>query len=486
VAGSFAAAAAWAQPAREVDPGADAVSTPPRSAADAPRADASFGPRIVIERIEIAGNRLTAEHLIRRALPVAPGDALRAGDPRLAAVRYKLLALGYFREVTVALRKGSRRGHVVLAIAVEERGTVVLNKIYLGTSGATPWWAGVDLGDRNFAGLGVEIGGGAVYAADSDLVGGTPQWAAQLRGGIAPIGDTAIGAHAAVTHIDASEPYRTSGESSSGAPADFRAFSYRRTGALVGAAYDLTPLARVTVDARFEQVDAELPAAPMRELPDGNIVPVDLQLEPGDSRLATAALAFERDTRPDPVLPFTGDRLALRVELGQRWLGGDYEFATLLGRYERWFPVAGTRHVVSLHVTGGCVLGDAPRFERFYVGDLNRLITPRALGLVVSTVPSRDLLGTSADAVTYGEIAGLAEVGYTYRLFRRRGLVYGGDLFVGVGAIALATRDQLGAGRRAFYRALPVDLVFDFGLKLDTEVGIFELTFANALGRVPL
>lgn len=33
--------------------------------------------------------------------------------------------------------------------------------------------------------------------------------------------------------------------------------------------------------------------------------------------------------------------------------------------------------------------------------------------------------------------------------------------------------------------ALPLDLVLDAGLRVDTEVGIFELTFANALGRVP-
>jgi len=32
--------------------------------------------------------------------------------------------------------------------------------------------------------------------------------------------------------------------------------------------------------------------------------------------------------------------------------------------------------------------------------------------------------------------------------------------------------------------ALPIDLYADAGIRLDTDIGIFELTLANALGRV--
>ena len=34
------------------------------------------------------------------------------------------------------------------------------------------------------------------------------------------------------------------------------------------------------------------------------------------------------------------------------------------------------------------------------------------------------------------------------------------------------------------YEALPVDLYFNGGVRLDTDVGVFELTIANALGRL--
>jgi len=448
--------------------------------------DSTFGPRIVIEDIEVLGNRATAARIIRRALPVRPGDTLRAGDPRLDEARFKILALGFFREVELSMRKGSERGRVVLVVRVEERGTTVLNRIYLGTSEATPWWIGGDLGDRNYLGTGVEIGGGIVYAADSDIEGGDSQWAAQLRMGASGVGGTRFGLHGALTHIDASEPYRVRGESSDGSPANFSAVGYTRTGFEGGLVFDATALSSLVFDYRLDRVDGDVPPAPTRVLSDGSTSYVDLGLRDGTSYVSSLSVGFDRDTRPDPILPFTGDRVIVIGEVGASWLGGDYDFASVLARYERWFPVSSVQHVVSVHLTGGVILGDAPIFDRFYVGDMNRLLSPRALGLIVSTLPSHDLLGTAADDVTYGEIAGLAEVQYSYRLFRGGRPFYGGDLFVGAGVFGLARRADFRVRDTSLYRALPIDVVFDVGLRLDTEVGIFELALANGLGRIPL
>ncbi len=448
--------------------------------------DPSFGPRIVIERIEVTGNDWTAERVIRRALPVKAGDALRAGDPRLRDARFKVLALGYFRDVQLSLEKGRVRGNVVLVVHVVERGTIVLNRLYFGTAEATPWWLGIDLGDRNFLGTGLDVGTAFVYADELEAAGGTSQWAGELRIGATGIGGTRLGAHGALRHVDASEPYRVRGDAADGSPSLFDAFSYARTGATVGVSIDVTPLSTLSFDGRFEHVDADRPAAPTRVLEDGTSVHVDLGLQSGDSRVATIGIGFDRDTRPDPVLPFTGDRVTVVGELGGAYTGSDYDFASVLARYERWFPVRGVRHVVSVHLTGGVILGEAPLFDRFYIGDVNRLLSPRALGLVVSTLPSHDLLGASAADVTYGEVAGQLEVQYSRRLFRSGGPIYGGDIFVGAGVFGLATRADFTARDEALVNAMPVDLMFDVGLRLDTEVGIFELTFANGLGRLPL
>src|SRR5262249_43091241 len=76
--------------------------------------DSEFGPLILIERIDIAGNTATQTELILRTLPLKPGDVIHASDKRLRQARFKVLALGYFRDVTIAMRKGTARGQVVL------------------------------------------------------------------------------------------------------------------------------------------------------------------------------------------------------------------------------------------------------------------------------------------------------------------------------------------------------------------------------------
>jgi len=448
--------------------------------AGGPAAADPLGPEIVIESIEVIGNTYTAERLIRRALPVREGERLRAGDARLTAARFKVLALGYFREVDLRLRKGSARGRVVLTVRVVERGTVVLNRMFFGNTLVTPWWAGLDATERNFFGTGVGVGGAFVVADEGNAAGASAQKAFQVRLEDRSVLGGPLGVHGAFHYGDASEPYRVAGDPSDGAAGNFAAFDYRRIGGRVGVTVNLTALSRLTALGRYESVRADLPASPTRELPDGRVVPVDLLLEDGQSHVTTAGLLFERDTRPDPILPFAGDHLLLLAEGGAGPLSS-YSFASLLARYERWWTVV-PGHVVSLHLTGGAVLGDAPLFDRLHVADINRMLSPRALGLVVSTTPPFDLLGTGSDEVTYGELGGLAEVQYSYRLFRSRRAIYGGDLFVGAGLWTLMATRDVGFDAPIF----PVDLLLDAGLRLDTEIGIFELSLANALGRVPL
>ena len=54
------------------------------------------------------------------------------------------------RDVTLGLRKGSAPGHVVLTVTVVERGTIVLDRLWFGTSVTSLWWAGAHVSERNF------------------------------------------------------------------------------------------------------------------------------------------------------------------------------------------------------------------------------------------------------------------------------------------------------------------------------------------------
>lgn len=445
---------------------------------------ADFGPVLIIEDIVVRGNGSTAPRVIVRALGVTVGDALRAGDPRLAQARFKVLALGFFRDVAFSLTKGSARGRVILVVEVVERGTVVLDNLFFGTSTASPAWLGMQVSERNFFGTGLSAGGGLVYAAAGDHEGAEPQWATEWRVHDPSVLGAPIGVYALARYISASEPYRVAGSGDDTAASNFEAFPYRRAGGALGATLDVTPLSRVTLSGRAEWVRAELPDAPTRIRPDGVLVPVDLGLLPGASRVVTLGGTFDRDTRPDPILPYAGDRLVLAAELGGRWLGGSYDFGSVRARYQRWWSLSRPKHVVSMHLSAGLVVGDAPLYERLYVADFNRLLPPRALGLVVSTESALDILGTRSEEVTYGQVGGSAIAEYSYQLFRSGRFVYGGDLFVGAGVWALSQLGDLNRRDRALVDALPLDLVIDAGLRVDTEIGIFELTFANAFGRI--
>lgn len=447
--------------------------------------DPSFGPLLVIEAIEIEGNTSTAPHLIERALPIAVGDALRAGDPRFGQARFKLLATGYFRDAELALRKGSEPGRVVLTVRVEERGTAILNSLYFGTSAVTPWWAGADVSERNFLGRGIGLGAGGMITGRGDIAGARRQHAVELRLDQPELLGSRFGAHARVLQVRAGEPLRVRNAPDTATPEDFCILPYERVGGRAGVGAELSPLAHLSVDLRVERIDAGVRAGqPACRLADGTPGPADVDLVPGRSWVVSTIVGFDRDRRPDPILPDRGDRLLLLGEVGRYGPGATNEFLLLLARYGRWWPIRAQAHVLSLHLTGGLVIGQPARFDRLHAVDFNRLQAPRAYGLLVSTTPPLDLLDTGADRLGYGDFGGSAVVEYSYRLFRSRRYVYGGNLFVGAGLWGLAERDP--APERRAGAAVPVDLVLDAGLRVDTEIGIFELSFANALGRMPL
>jgi len=459
----------------------------PDSGADELTPGEDIGPVLLIEAIEIHGNTSTQSELIRRALPIAPGDVLRASDKRLRSARFRVLALGYFREVTLAMKKGSERGNVVIDINVVERGTIVLNRLWFGHTNVAPYWLGADAAERNLFGLGVGVGGGFIFAGKGDIENTRNQWAAEIRLADGSLRGSPWGAEGSFTVVRGSDVYRIGGEPTDDADANYRGFSYSRIGGRFGMTYDLTALSRLSAMIRLETIDAELPTAPTRVLPDGRVVPVDLHLEPGDSRIVTAGFGFDRDTRPDPVLPHTGGRITLAVELGTSALASDYDFATLFARFEHWWPLREERHSIGVRLAGGVVVGNAPRFDRIHVADVDRMLTPRALGLVLSNAAPLALLGTRADKPTFGDLGGSATVEYVWRIFRGIGIskrIYGGDLFLGAGIWGLAERSDFVYRDTKVWDALPIDLYLDGGLRIDTDIGIFELTVANALGRL--
>ena len=467
-------AVAWCAPAH---------AQPEDPVPDAEPSDDELGPLLVIERIDVEGNTATQDHVVRRVMPIQPNDLVRASDKRLQASKYKILALGYFRDVALRLTKGSARGRVILVVTVVERGTVVLNRLWFGSNSLSRYWIGADATERNLLGLGVAVGGGLIYSGHGDVEGGRDQWAGELRFAVPTLYGSRFGANASLTLVHGAEAFRVSGDQGDPGVDQLRAFHYRRFGGRVGVTYDVTGLTRLSAGLRTEQISAELPVAPTLDV-DGVVSAIDLHLRPGTSQVTTIGVAYDRDTRPDPILSHSGAHLALGAELGS--LASDYQFATLFGRFEQFWPLRGDKHAIALKIAGGVVVGNAPRFERIHIADVDRMLTPRALGLVLSAASPLDVLGGKAGKPSYGDLGGHATLEYAMQLFRGSGRarVYGSDVFFGVGLWGLAEAADLRARDTSLSAALPIDVYVDAGLRIDTDIGIFELTLANALGRI--
>jgi hypothetical protein len=477
--GSAPAAADAAPAAGETSETPADTSTPfaeTPSEAAAPFADARFGPRYVIDDIVVRGNRKTSKAIILAeldALGLRQGASVDASDPRVDAARYRLLTLGYFLDVRLKVTRGASAGGVVLVVEVEERGTLVINDLFPATSAATAFWGGADVSETNFLGRGISLGLGLVASTKPIVPYAVPGLGVRVRGAVPALGGP-YGLTLSVTGIynDFSEFYRVSGDDDDADPGDFVANHVERAGGVLGVGKSFRGPFHVGIDFREEVVQTELPSG----------FDVDFMIREGTTRVGTVTGSADYDTRSDPILPRAGMRVALSVEAATGLLGSSYDYIkTVLAGSFYWPMPRG--HALGLHVYGGAIQGDAPFFDRFFVGDLNLLLPRRALGINFSTLPSLNALNTPISGHRYDDYAGRILLEYAIPIWRRRSFVYGGDAFLAAGVFAMGSRGDFIAPGPFSIHSIPFDLTGDVGIRLDTYIGIFTISIANALSR---
>ncbi len=116
------------------------------------------GKRITIERINIYGNTVTRDKVIRREMLVQEND--RYSERLLRQSRQKIMQLGFFEEVNFATPRGSRDDTIVLNVTVKERSTGSFN-IGAGFSSVEHFILTASVQKNNFFGYGIS---GAVSA----------------------------------------------------------------------------------------------------------------------------------------------------------------------------------------------------------------------------------------------------------------------------------------------------------------------------------
>ncbi len=125
------------------------------------------GPRVYVERIDITGNTITRDNVIRREFRFAEGDPL---DPTLVRQsKVRLTDLGFFQDVNITPQPGSAPDKAIVNTEITEKAT---GELSLGGGYSTD--AGIlgqaGIKQRNLIGTGIEAGlSGTIAALESQV-----------------------------------------------------------------------------------------------------------------------------------------------------------------------------------------------------------------------------------------------------------------------------------------------------------------------------
>ncbi|MEP6786275.1 MAG: outer membrane protein assembly factor BamA [Sphingomonadales bacterium] len=125
-------------------------------------------PRVYVEAVNVNGNTLTVDKVIRREFRLAEGDAFNVFSVKRSEDRIK--SLGFFQEkFEVAQRQGSAPDRIILDANVEEKSTGEL-QLSAGFSSLEQFIVNASIRQRNFRGKGQELRASVNYSTYSKSV----------------------------------------------------------------------------------------------------------------------------------------------------------------------------------------------------------------------------------------------------------------------------------------------------------------------------
>ncbi len=483
----------WGGPAGAAPPLAGEASG--KAAPALERGQAEFVERSVeILTIEIRGREQVARRQIEETLEseglVAGTVVLWPADPRVERARAALVATGYFSRVTLRLQPlPESEDRASLIVELRERGSLDITNLYLGSSRLTPFHGGVELVERNFLGRSVHLGGGVIWGTlPRDVPRGQRQQGYKLFAEAPRIASSDVGVFGSAHLVSASEPYRVEGEANDPDPKLFRTVDYTRIGGKGGVRFPISSDWRFSVDYRFERLEVIKPQDAVWVRPDGEQRTVDLDLRDGGHRLTSLDFGLSWDGREQFASLGKGGRFGVDVQLSSPALGSNYEYIKTVFGAAYGFRLS-WGHWVTPSFVAGQIAGDAPRFERFFPGDLSEWTPGREMGLIYSTRNPIDVFGTGLDRHGLASQFGRVDLEYAIPLFRRprTSLIDSGHLFFSIGSYVLAGDAQQRQRRRDDGLVVaPVGLNGNLGLRLDTGLGRVDISVGNVIRRLPL
>ncbi|WP_422344079.1 outer membrane protein assembly factor BamA [Parasphingorhabdus sp.] len=124
--------------------------------------------RVYVERIDINGNTLTQDKVVRREFRLNEGDAFNSFQVKRSANRIK--SLGFFQdELEIEQKQGSAPDRIILEANVEERATGEL-QLSAGFSSVENFILQASVRQRNFRGKGQELRTSVSYSSFSQSI----------------------------------------------------------------------------------------------------------------------------------------------------------------------------------------------------------------------------------------------------------------------------------------------------------------------------
>jgi hypothetical protein len=498
---------------------------------DGPRENGATDLKYLLERIEVTGHHNTKERLIKSFVPLEIGSTFKVSDPEIEASRYRLLGTGWYDRVELRLERGKRPGWVVLIIEVEERRTLVLQELAAGlgwsVQGVNPKdgpdakssrkpqpYIGLGVADTNFLGTGKTLGGELLLSLGqqgvalwySDPVVRASRWGFRTRGTFVN-GQEYFGGDSNQVSTDCPnlDSMMVSEREAERCTTNTRAAvaDYWRAGLSLGTARDVGSFTRISLEWHGDFV--RLPpggrpeaAAEERGRNSGKQSEhgIDLAIEPGNSFVSMLSLGFTYDKRDSAILPSRGTLATFLGDLASPLIGSDYQFVRLQTSVHGWFPLK-WGHTIRAGLFAGAAFGYTPFFYKFFVTDLTDLQPSRILGLNLDHRPAPNMFGffqcgevfsskcgTAVAQMRQEELAARVDAEYIWPLVRgRHKFVKGADAFFLLGLYALADPKDLTLAMPGYEGAsrIPVDLTFDAGVRLDTQIGVFQIGIAKML-----
>ena len=456
--------------------------------------------RYVLEGIVVSGNKRTKARLIRKFVPLKPGDFLDPESPELLATEWRLMGTGWFDGVDIRLERGAERGYVVMVVEVQERNTVIIEQLVAGLSesvkettdsGRTLFpWFGFKVTETNLAGLGIRLSGTALLSEF--------QQGGRVDLDYPKLIKDEYGVRFASYFLNGREFYGIEplvsvpcGMPTCPGTSDVKnaVVRYRRGGFVLGTGKDFTTKLRYQLDWIGDIVSVLSRPEAASETRGNDIVPINFAIQDGRSFVSTLRFTLIFDKRDDPGITKEGVLFNGEVSVGTRFLGSNYDYLRIQAWVRRWWRLP-WNHTILLRAYGGASFGNTPFFYLFHISDLSDLIPARFLEMQLDARPPPNLLNTSIENSYLGELAWRLDVGYNvpvYERAREHGLREI-NLYTLIGVLALSNLRDPRAGVLGYsgFSRYPMDLTFDIGVRFDTRVGVFQIGLSTVVGFIRL